>query len=480
MTDFADGLGADAPHQGASRGKLRMSGDPETGRDAPPTRFGRGWIPASRDIGLPGDGPFGQDAATPLASAGGERPTDDASAGREGDGVPHNGWSDARKVAFLHYLADRGDVRAACARVGMSRTSAYLLRRRDAVFAQGWSAALLLARAHAEEVLATRAIDGVDEAVWFRGELVGRRRRYDSRLLLAHLARLDRLAEQHHVNEQAGRFDEVLALLSGAAPDEDFFQPSLDPALDPLPEEGAPEPFLPLSRRDYVDYAPADPEGAGADWDAWQARACDHVDEVLRQARQERAADARDGHCVVAWDGWIGPGLDELPEDLAGEPAGPVAGGGDGLPLEYKSLDGPAACPPGPCKPCKPGGTSGLFRKIGWRRERIAGPVVIASEGRRGDAPTPLPPPRWPTFCGPGPMAGSKVAARRGAQRPGTAARDAAACTDALWDFGFGAVAAQAPDPLGPGLSKLSRRAAPAPRGPCRRGSGRSRPRRRG
>ena len=438
MSDSSSPATPGAPH-GAAPGSGPSSGPSAAmaGDTAPPTRFGRGWIPASRDIGLPSDDwpasacpdhfdrDCGAGAASLLSASSfgqargcvqGERdgqgdgmPTPAPSAKREGDGVPHNGWSDARKVAFLHHLADRGDVRAACAQVGMSRTSAYLLRRRDAVFAQGWSAALLLARTHAEEVLATRAIDGVDEAVWFRGELVGRRRRYDSRLLLAHLARLDRLAEQHHVSEQAGRFDEVLALLSGEAPDADFFQPPLDPALDPafdpMLDEAAPDRVLPLSRRDYVDCAPADPEGAGQDWDAWQARACDHVDAVLRQARQEREADVREGQGVVAWDGWIGPGLDDLPAEFASPDAGGQDCGGDAddaPPMEYKSLDGPAPYLSGQCKPCKPAGPCGVFRKIRRRRERIAGADVIASEGRRGDAPTPLPPPRWPTFRGEG------------------------------------------------------------------------------
>jgi hypothetical protein len=119
----------------------------------------------------------------------------------------------------------------------MSRTSAYLLRRRDAVFADAWTAALVLARRHVEEVLATRALDGVEEAVWFRGELVGVRRRYDSRLLLAHLARLDVAGEGHEA--LAERFDEVLALVAGEEPCADV----------PGMEDGT---ALPPERADYV------------------------------------------------------------------------------------------------------------------------------------------------------------------------------------------------------------------------------------
>lgn len=156
-----------------------------------PTAAGRGWIPASRDIGLPGesfprgrggrsaegDPGFRRDDEEGGASAcdawpdealgegapgrrgaaerGGEREGDgprtslssslapDVSpvAGHDpsfrastslglavsGDGLPlprreEQGWSPARKVRFLDRLSGRGDVRAAAAAVGMSRS----------------------------------------------------------------------------------------------------------------------------------------------------------------------------------------------------------------------------------------------------------------------------------------------------------------------------------------------------------------------
>src|SRR6478735_909291 len=110
--------------------------------------------------------------------------------------IRRRGWSPERKLRFLERLAQCGNVRAACAAVGMTREAAYLLRRRDALFGRGWSAALVLARECSAEALGDRALDGVEEAIWHRGEQVGSRRRYDSRLLLAHLARLDRLVEE--------------------------------------------------------------------------------------------------------------------------------------------------------------------------------------------------------------------------------------------------------------------------------------------
>ncbi len=99
----------------------------------------------------------------------------------------------------------------------MSREAAYRLRRRDALFARGWDTALVLARAASAEVLASRALDGVEEEIWYRGELIGTRRKYDSRLFLAHMARLDRIAETMGAEHDAGRFDEILALMGGEA-----------------------------------------------------------------------------------------------------------------------------------------------------------------------------------------------------------------------------------------------------------------------
>ncbi|GEN99036.1 hypothetical protein NSE01_08690 [Novosphingobium sediminis] len=124
-----------------------------------------------------------------------------------------------RRVRFLHLLAGTGNVRRACHAVGVSAQSAYVHKRRDPGFAAGWDAALILARDAAEEVLAERALHGVSETIFYRGEAVGSRTRFDARLLLAHLARLDR----HHEQAEgaagiAARFDEYLAELHEGAP----------------------------------------------------------------------------------------------------------------------------------------------------------------------------------------------------------------------------------------------------------------------
>jgi hypothetical protein len=295
-----------------------------------PSKFGRGWIPVERDIGLPGEhigalpdeqGPTGAASPLPLAGgagggfadsgddalSGGEGPTPNPSRGREGlhaSAANHDSWTPQRKAAFLHHLAEKGNVRAAAARVGLSHQSAYVARRRDRVFRVGWEAALVLAREAAAQVLATRALDGIEEPVWFRGENVGTRVRHDSRLLLAHLARLDKAAEETDAGTYAERFDELVALVAGEAVEDEM--------RDTGESWSDPDPLLPKTRERYADRRaqvaqidarlqweedlrkrratradePSDIltpwfDAALAEWDAWHARACAAVDAAV-------------------------------------------------------------------------------------------------------------------------------------------------------------------------------------------------------
>ncbi|WP_417611271.1 hypothetical protein [Parasphingorhabdus sp.] len=114
------------------------------------------------------------------------------------------------RVKFLEALARTGNVGASAYYVQLSRQSAYDLRRRDPDFARAWRAALVLARDVAEDALQERAIEGIEEPVFYHGECVATRRRYDSRLLLAHLARLDKIAEEIPAQRGAARFEDML------------------------------------------------------------------------------------------------------------------------------------------------------------------------------------------------------------------------------------------------------------------------------
>lgn len=126
----------------------------------------------------------------------------------------HDGWTPEVRVKFLEALANCGNILAAATFVQRSRTSAYNLKRRDIDFSRGWDAALLLARDVATDFLQDRAINGVEEDIYHQGEVIGTRRRYDSRLLLAHISRLDKLAERVSVSRGAARFDEMLEAIT--------------------------------------------------------------------------------------------------------------------------------------------------------------------------------------------------------------------------------------------------------------------------
>ena len=65
--------------------------------------------------------------------------------------VRRDGWTAERRQRFLELLTAGLDVRRACARVGLSRQSAYALRRREAGFARAWDEALQSARAAEDE-----------------------------------------------------------------------------------------------------------------------------------------------------------------------------------------------------------------------------------------------------------------------------------------------------------------------------------------
>ena len=101
-----------------------------------------------------------------------------------------DGWTPARQRAFLEALASCGSVSAAARRVGMSRESAYALRRRSDArgFAQAWDAARLLAAEHLVDLAWDRAVQGEVRPLVYHGEVVGEVRHYDNRLLLGLIA----------------------------------------------------------------------------------------------------------------------------------------------------------------------------------------------------------------------------------------------------------------------------------------------------
>lgn len=98
----------------------------------------------------------------------------------------YDGWTPDKQVGFIERLAEGGCVDEAARAVGMSRNSAYALRRRDdaQAFRLAWEAAQDLAIGRLDDAVLSRAINGVAVPIFYQGEQVGERRYYNDRLAM--------------------------------------------------------------------------------------------------------------------------------------------------------------------------------------------------------------------------------------------------------------------------------------------------------
>lgn len=124
---------------------------------------------------------------TKATTGGGARPG--APVGRKpGSVVPNQALDENRKAIFLAELR-RHAIPVAAARAasphssGGAISSFYHLRRMDPEFAAAWADALQEACANVESEIHRRAVEGWDEPVYQRGELVGTVTKYSDRLL---------------------------------------------------------------------------------------------------------------------------------------------------------------------------------------------------------------------------------------------------------------------------------------------------------
>jgi hypothetical protein len=104
-----------------------------------------------------------------------------------------DGWTPEKQRRFVETLADTGLVNVAAHAVGMSRESAYKLRRapHGAAFARAWDAARQHAGGLVEDIAFERAIEGTErEVLDANGFVIATRLVHDNRLLkylLSHL-----------------------------------------------------------------------------------------------------------------------------------------------------------------------------------------------------------------------------------------------------------------------------------------------------
>lgn len=93
-------------------------------------------------------------------------------------------FDEKRRERFLALLSQGDTVAFACARVGISRETAYNHRERDPLLAAAWAEAEEAGTQAMEQEAYRRAVHGVDEPVFWKGEPVGTVRRYSDFLLI--------------------------------------------------------------------------------------------------------------------------------------------------------------------------------------------------------------------------------------------------------------------------------------------------------
>ncbi|HEX8483096.1 MAG TPA: hypothetical protein VF650_14460 [Allosphingosinicella sp.] len=158
----------------------------------------------------------------------------------------HDGWTPEKKRLFLERFAECGVIVEACEAVGMSAKAVYNLRDRDPLFAAGLDAACVKARGPLADEAYSRARNGVVERIYKDGIVVAERHRYDNRLTMSVLARLDARidrAEEKGAPHLAivARWDEYLEALSEDRREDGLalLAPAAPAEPEPAPEEVA-------------------------------------------------------------------------------------------------------------------------------------------------------------------------------------------------------------------------------------------------
>ena len=167
-----------------------MTDDEDSPIDAPNTEnvpFDERYLPKAR-------------VSDELLHSGGDR--------RPGHKPRHDGWTPERISTFLHTLAACGVVTDAARAAGMSARSAYQFRTRaeGGPFGIAWAAAERLAARRLADVAVSRALHGCVEVIVRDGEVQEERHRFDNRLTMSTLTRLDKLAQANDDDSRAARF----------------------------------------------------------------------------------------------------------------------------------------------------------------------------------------------------------------------------------------------------------------------------------
>lgn len=90
----------------------------------------------------------------------------------------------AEQHIFLKALSEQGNVTAAAQAAELPRRSVYRMRAQNPEFAQAWDNALDEATDHLAHEAMRRALTGVEEVRYFKGEPIGTVRKYSDQLLM--------------------------------------------------------------------------------------------------------------------------------------------------------------------------------------------------------------------------------------------------------------------------------------------------------
>ena len=98
--------------------------------------------------------------------------------------MANSSTSGAWKPSFLEALRTTGNATVAAKTAGIDRANAYKARRRSKVFARQWNEAIEHAVDLLEKEARRRAEEGVQEPIYYKGELVGHIRKYSDALMM--------------------------------------------------------------------------------------------------------------------------------------------------------------------------------------------------------------------------------------------------------------------------------------------------------
>jgi len=106
----------------------------------------------------------------------------------------------AFKKKFLKLLSETGHVSNCCSALNVSRNEMYRHREKSPKFKEKWIQALSHAVELLEDEAWRRAYEGIDRAVWYKGEAVGTEKHYSDTLLM-HRLNAER-PDKYHYRQQ--------------------------------------------------------------------------------------------------------------------------------------------------------------------------------------------------------------------------------------------------------------------------------------